>query len=430
MKSFMRKYAGINCVAVVLNVAISAGLFLAGMHPTWLTFLCGYITFITVSVVLAWLRRAGRFPEEIEQIWSQVSCLSVRDICGIAYRFAREYPVLIVALVLAFTVGGAAPDVATLPQSTQTAHRAAEVIGLIVIVSSVVWDVILLGTGMRQVLSLAVSAMSRVLLLIAGLRLIRAFGAEISDLVLWLMTNPEKALAFAIGLAVVRASFLLMPPRRPERIAAYGTDWAAGGVSGILAPAVEKQQRHPADIKRTAIHEAGHLMLYAGLQALPPDLGVRIHTARGCGGTLGLVFNPGGADLDATERTYKWQMYLYLAGTEAEFAMLGERGNGATADNRSWLNTTTQYLSGGMGEVFYAAPENESQILHNRHVLNALKESQIKRLGEFFSINATVLTELADEIVAKTEMDMSAIKPFLDRVQIFDDMKAGEAREQ
>ncbi|UIF89254.1 hypothetical protein [Cupriavidus sp. UYPR2.512] len=117
-----------------------------------------------------------------------------------------------------------------------------------------------------------------------------------------------------------------------------------------------------------------------------------------------------------TEKYLRWVMLVNLAGSEGEFALLGDRADGAVGDYQMWLTAATFYLSAGFGEVFYADPVGDAQQAHNRAVLNTLKAQHVAELAVRFATNKVVVRELAGAIAAKKAMTRDEIAPYLARV--------------
>jgi len=187
--------------------------------------------------------------------------------------------------------------------------------------------------------------------------------------------------------------------------------------AGYAVARPRPKPRKPEDIQRTAIHEAGHVLLFAMRGELPEAFTVSVH-AEISGHDLyrGRVEYAQPAPDVLTEGYLRWSMLMHLAGAEAEFIALGERADGAQTDNEKWLGAATAYLSSGFGEVFYAAPADDAQIEHNRVVLNALKSECTQEVRTFFTANRQVLDELSAVIAKDKVLNREQLVPYVARV--------------
>ncbi|KAF7963798.1 hypothetical protein AWV80_05805 [Cupriavidus sp. UYMU48A] len=229
----------------------------------------------------------------------------------------------------------------------------------------------------------------------------------------WVKGNPDAALAVVAGIIVVRLMFALAPDRL--LMVARGADGRPGYAQAVARP---KRARAAKDIYRTAAHEAGHLLLFADLLELPTQLTVNVMEELGHQDEYrGFVRHSDEFVPEVLTESYmRWLMLMNLAGSEGEFAMLGDRADGAVGDNQIWLKVATFYLSAGFGEVFYVDPVGDAQQAHNRAVLNALKALHLAELTARFATNQAVLGELAAAIAERKAMTREEIAPYLLRV--------------
>lgn len=185
-----------------------------------------------------------------------------------------------------------------------------------------------------------------------------------------------------------------------------------------------------ADTKSTAIHEAGHVLVYAALVDLPTDLHVVV-TVLGAEAGLGRAgYVQGtlqtGRDTD-TEAWLSWWMHVKLAGRCAE-AMCGDPAMGCQADEAEWLELAKLYLSNGARGVFYAEPLNAFEAEINHRMLTALREEQLVRLQVFLARNREVLDRVAQALEWGGRLDREALLSLLSTVVVSDDLPRPQGR--
>jgi hypothetical protein len=221
--------------------------------------------------------------------------------------------------------------------------------------------------------------------------------------------NPPHRF-FHSPVIVVRFAFAFAPARSVE--AARNVEPA-----GYAVMAHHLGERLAQDIHRTAVHEAGHLLLYGCRGELPAELAVKVLAKIGCRDLdCGQVTHGDKAPDVQTEGNLYWYMLMLLAGSEAEYIATGERADGARDDNSAWLDVATAYLSSGFGEVFYKEPDSDIQLNHNRAVLNDLKARCVREVRELLTANRNLLDELAAAIADQKTMNRDQLAPYLTRV--------------
>ena len=374
-----------------------------------------YVAGFTVTgLVVVRLLESRRLPAPLlrarDRMYAAVGETSAKGLMRGAGRFVCAYPTLFASALLVMLLQRYAPAAETLPEGARGVYNAANVVGTLALVLGALWGII--GAA-RSMVAFGVTLFERFLLLSLGLALVRVFGADVAASLAWVKGNPDAALAIVAGIIVVRVMFALAPDR--QYLIARGAEGRLGHAPGF---ARAKRARSAKDIHRTAGHEAGHLLLYAELPELPAELTVNVmgelsHKDEYRGYVRhSLEFVPE----VLTEGYLRWLMLMNLAGSEAEFAIFGERADGAVRDNGLWLSTAAFYLSAGFGEVFYVDPVGDAQQAHNRAVLNALKAQHVAELATRFAANKGILIELAAAIAEKKSMTRHEIASYLVRV--------------
>lgn len=335
---------------------------------------------------------------------------TTRNLARSASRFVISHPMpffCLAWLIVIIFVAQSAPQIDDLPDSAQLVYATVRLFGYAGLTYIIFYRGLVANEGVLSTLSIVVE---RGTFLAAGLLFVRMFGAELAEALVWVRKYPDAAMAVVAGVALVRVIFAFSPSRSFISARANADfRYAAGG---------DRIARGEKDIHRTAVHEAGHLMMFADLPELPAELAVKVLAEIGCTDKFrGHVSHSTEAwPVVRTEGFLRWLMLMHLAGSEAEFVIFGGRADGAEGDNRDWLHAATSYLSAGFGEVFYSEPIGAAQTAHNRAVLNDLKAAHVADLGRFFAANTVVLRDLAAAVTEKKAMAREEIAPYLLRV--------------
>lgn len=267
-------------------------------------------------------------------------------------------------------------------------------------------DIVLVGLMWIGLTQLILPDGRRTLLRALALTVVILFlslGApDISALLSALSDVPRAAIPALAAVAVVDAVESLVAKRRS----------APAAKKVIVRPYTQS----PQEMRRVAIHEAGHTLLYRLLPERPSDMRVSVRAVID-------EQNSRGGEVKLTPMqvpaTYAYiAMLINLAGLEAEFAVLGSRGNGGTDDYAEWMESATRFAIAGSAGAFYRCPVSFWQRQINRDTIDALQERQRNDLREFFAGNRELLVELADDILARGELGHEQIANYLDRVDV------------
>lgn len=370
--------------------------------------------FIVAGLAVVQLHERRRLPAPLlgalDKLNASIRGASVKGLMRGVWRLIVTYSTLIACAILVVVLQRYAPAIETLPDGARGVYNAATLVGVLGLVLGALRGIV--GTAEEPAV-VGITLIERFVLLAMGLTLVRVFGEDVAAALAWVKGNPDAALAAGAGIVVVRMMFALAPNR--TYLVARG---AEGRLLSAQAVAMPKRARSEKDIYRTAVHEAAHLMLYADLPELPAKLTVNVMGELGHQDLYrGYVRHSDEHVPDVlTEEYLRWLMLMNLAGSEGEFAILGDRADGAVGDNQMWLKAATFYLSAGFGEVFYAEPVGHAQLAHNRAVLNSLKAQHVAVLADRIAANKGLLGELASAIAAKKAMTRDEIAPYLARV--------------
>jgi len=332
-----------------------------------------------------------------------------RGFCAILQWLAR-HPAVGLGLPLAWAVEQSAPALSNVPQAAVTLHQAILIGGVGSLVAQLPWRGAVGAHEDHGPASLAglALALERLVLICLALASIRQFGTELAVLFAFAKTNSD----LVIALVAVAAFLRIIGAPVPSRSGAVGSEAPRG--TAVLSST--RPPRSPQDIYRTAVHEAGHLLLYAVCDDLPDDLRVTVLAEIGASDDyVGQVTHSDDRPEVVTEGYLWWSMLRHLGGMEAELVVLGDRGDGAGGDNSNWIATATWFLSNGFRQVFYAQSSEEGQREHNRAVLNELKVKCTEIVRGYLSLNAELLVELARVIADEMNLTRDRIEPFLRR---------------
>lgn len=403
-KELMKRLAISAAAGLAFNLVLR---WLLGWQQSALGVAVNVLTFIGGAALTGYLIEKRLLPSLLLRALDRIPAISAKALATGLVRFVAEYPALVFGLIAIPLWAGSAPPVETLPKAAQAVYNAVLILGLLWVVASAISLAFLAPATVAS----AVSLVERFMLLSLVLVGVRAFANELSDVIHIAKENPDASLAVAAAFVLLRAAFALSPSRNIA-VARGSMD-----VAGYAVARPRPRPRKPEDIQRTAIHEAGHVLMFAARGELPEAFTVSVR-AEISGHDLyrGQVEYAQPAPDVLTEGNLRWSMLMHLAGAEAEFVALGERADGAQTDNAKWLADATAYLSTGFGEVFYAAPASEAQIEHNRVVLNALKSECTQEVRTFLTANRQVLDELSAAIAKDKVLNRDQLAPYVGRV--------------
>ncbi len=148
---------------------------------------------------------------------------------------------------------------------------------------------------------------------------------------------------------------------------------------------------------RYAIHEAGHYISFALYERKPDILTVYVNPFH-CNSSNGCVFFKY-KDSPSNKKHFENLMFTYLAGSCAEFILLGQIKNGSSNDNIDWERTAKHYLNSFNTDYpWFTDPQNSSEALVNNQTLDNLRKKQWKEVKRFIENNIQTIELLAKEI--------------------------------
>lgn len=226
------------------------------------------------------------------------------------------------------------------------------------------------------------------------------------------VSQPVPAAAFACALAL--AAFWLLPRDAPSAGAAapLGIGEIGSTVDDGAAPLTERDRRH------VAAHECGHALMYAALGRLPPGAEAVFVERPAAHAPLGFVRAIESTDRIGHAAFALWEMHVLLAGREAEIHLEGTASLGAAVDHRRWLSLARHYLESECDGVYFSEPQNSFENESNESKLIALRARQFGVIRALFTLNADVLLEMRDALLATGRLDREALVPFLARVRL------------
>lgn len=338
---------------------------------------------------------------------ARLSEVSMRACARTSLLWLIRHPLLSIGPLLVWAVEKGAPATASLPPAALALHQASLLGGIGLLLIQFLWSAAAGEGGDHGLGRSAVVTLERLTLLAMALVSIRLFGLDLAEGFNVAKHDPDTAMAIVVAAILLRV-ILAIAPSRPL---VHGYKALRG-----VAVTTSRAQRLSADIRRTAIHEAGHLLLFAARDALPDDLHVKVFEVLGpLDEFRGQVTHVNDRPEVLTEQYLWWSMLMRLGGTEAERVVLGDRGDGAIQDSANWIWDATTFLANGFGTVFYALPDGEIQREHNRAALNDLKAQCTEVVHDFLSRNAELLAEFGQVIASQLQLDRERIEPFLQR---------------
>ena len=230
------------------------------------------------------------------------------------------------------------------------------------------------------------------------------------DVYLWSKSHPNDVLVGMVALAIVWmiVRFSLKDVSMIRQ--------ATGSMSGVGTKLMPATTLH--DNRYIAAHEAGHVLVFAALSSLPPDLMLVANDRSNRDGVLGFVSGAfSGHQLE--EKTFaELRMLSLLSGKLGESALFGKTTLGSQGDYQVWHNLARSYLENHYRGMFYPDPKNNFEHDQNQAKLEALRAEQLATLASFFELNAVVHKQLADTLLERRTLTRDDLMPFLARVKL------------
>lgn len=167
---------------------------------------------------------------------------------------------------------------------------------------------------------------------------------------------------------------------------------------------------------RVAVHETGHLLLYAALTPVPETLIVVVGSSAESPGKHGYVsryFHPSTAN-----SFMEWEMFCFLGGQVAEHYIYGHRSEGVAKDDSLWRAVARKYLCLDIAnpDVSPTSWSKEAQLLQELRV----RQEQV--LWQFFEINRDVLQALSSLLLEKKRLYKADLIPYLEQVVLLSEI--------
>ena len=186
---------------------------------------------------------------------------------------------------------------------------------------------------------------------------------------------------------------------------------------------IPEQKLNAADLRVTAVHEAGHALMHGVLDYFPESLSASINKQALRTAASGAVMVGGRVRVLQENRAHhyqpfiEWEMLFSLAGQEGEKALNGLSSMGASSDIESWYCLAKYYLSSGCSRLLYfPSPETGWEEKTNRKSLEIMLDRQRKILSRFFRENRYLLEELSELLSDRERLNADELKPILQKV--------------
>lgn len=231
----------------------------------------------------------------------------------------------------------------------------------------------------------------------------------------FVFTNPEQALSFT-----VMAIFLVYVLN--INLAKYNSfNCSISEKAGVPAVLYQPSKLTERDRQVSAIHECGHVMIYALANVIPSDLRTVIYNSSGRTESLGQVSATHIDHKIKSKSELEFMMYLKLGGIAAEKVRFKEHLSGGGSDIEQWKGFASQYITSGFTPITFEGltkqeVDFESEVGNQR--LTNMYQEQLFDLNDFYLNNWKVLNELSAKLLEENELDAEALRPYLERVSI------------
>lgn len=168
--------------------------------------------------------------------------------------------------------------------------------------------------------------------------------------------------------------------------------------------------------RQTAVHEAGHAVMYGLGARLPEDASAFIDTDT-ISPSVGQVSFPGGRNGDFAFDLLEWKLFTCLAGLVAEKIDTGTHGFGAGGDMRVWQELAIPYLLLRTDITFFEEPKTDLEMESNKRELAALKKQMLVAVTRFLRANWTVVERIAASLEEVEYLDYKQLADLLKGVK-------------
>lgn len=168
--------------------------------------------------------------------------------------------------------------------------------------------------------------------------------------------------------------------------------------------------------RQTAVHEAGHALMYALGARIPEDASAFIDTDT-LSPSVGQVSFPGGRNGDFSYDLLEWKLFTCLAGLVAEKIDSGTHGFGAGGDMRVWQDLAIPYLLLRTDITFFEEPKSDLEMESNKRELVALKKQMLVAVSRFLRANWAVVMRIADRLEEAEYLDFEQLAHLLKGVK-------------
>ncbi|MCY0852527.1 metalloprotease [Cupriavidus sp. D39] len=146
--------------------------------------------------------------------------------------------------------------------------------------------------------------------------------------------------------------------------------------------------------RQVAVHEAGHVLMYALGSRIPEDASAYIDTDT-LSPAMGQVSFPGGQSSEISFELLEWKLVTCLAGMVAEMIDTGTHGFGAGGDMRTWQELAIPYLLLRPDVTFFEEPKTDLEMESNKRELVALKKRMLTAVTRYVRANWLVVMRIA-----------------------------------
>ena len=246
----------------------------------------------------------------------------------------------------------------------------------------------------------------------------RDFSGVITAFLDFVAGNPVTVLAVALGMSfgawVSRQCIL-----PSDSVIEVATKPAAKAAASSQVP-VEKDA---ISLRRTALHEIGHLLAYAIQPVLPEKLRLTVNRAPAANESSGHVSSRMTTQGEPHEYELRWLMLLDLSGLTAEHLFTGIRGLGSVVDMQKYMQSATIYAENGFGGAYFTDPKSDYQRDQNNKVFGELMDENMAILTAFFERNRALVEDVVGEVIKNGELGTKACHKILGRVELTAELK-------
>lgn len=171
-----------------------------------------------------------------------------------------------------------------------------------------------------------------------------------------------------------------------------------------------------AALRQLALHDAGHVLVYAALPDLPEDIVLRL---RDCASSLCACHSERRqAPIYSKAMYLEWKMLVLMAGSVTERIVTGKQSHHTLRDQETWQELARSHLTINGPSMYFVAPQNAFEQQTNTELLERLRASQIALLETLVEQNQHIVSALTEALLDKECLRYNDLVPLISSIRL------------